>query len=597
MPPRPAMPPRPRTPVDEQVEIDRVIALSLITVKQDDLRRCQLYGSEETIPKTLMPAGDVSNEMGMRASSSNPNLCHIGNSSDDKKSQSAIIARPRPQATRTQSKDRASPIPGPPTAVPRTTPPVIPPRPDSFNWQSTRPDTSPKQQDQPIPKMPPPRPSNVPSQATRPQSTAMTAPVARSRPQAKATATTDSGSDRPLITLSPPAAKRKDPLDVTDFDIDSLDPLHEKYKPAPSPLITSDKVISKSDVISNSLYQMGVRAPPSPVNDVVPTGPGIGRPQSQNHPISVAMMSQHQQPGTRTSLLGMQPFAKNDATAASGGNFARPAPSGADILSQLMPKPVKSPKFPRHSPQNFTTAKDRDSLTQDGSGEFDLMDFTDDEDPHEYLSLQSFDPLYAIKQIEEREAAEAVEQATERLDSGEVNLQLFPNPLDRFQRKETPNPFPTVNAISTQNILRRSSIPSIEPPYKHYERLKTGDIEKGVKGEEVKGEAVKGHQHIQSDESVELQDPFSVSDLTCALEHKRKKHSKDREAREAQVKEEEKKKEQEKAERSKLLRKKKSVETVEEEGLANPKRMSRGSSYIAKGQVGLVYNTIQYDTI
>ena len=465
-----------------------------------------------------------------------------------------LFARPRPQPVRTQNKEW---VVAPPQAAQRT-PPVIPPRPENVSVKQSQ--GSNQQSYGTLPKVPPPRPDTMPGVHSG------TLPLARAR--SKTDSPPVSTEEKLLITLSPPAVK-KDNFDITDFDIDTLDPLHEKYEHQLPPSIACDRM-DPSPV--NSLHQIPARPSPSPVPDV------LSQPQLHTAPVAPAAIC-HQQ-------YTQQPSGTNrsNQTAVPGSSRALPAPSGAELLSQLMPKPVASPKLPRRSAETVTTTKDRTSTpTQDGSGELDLMDFTDEETWDELLTLESFDPLYSIKDTETPDTNKAPDNIEERNDSTE----LFPNPLDRFQRKETPNPFPAVNTVSTHNILMRSSITETSLPYKHYHRVNTGDVEKSLKVEkEVEGQ---GHQQKSSEDGQQLQDPFSVSELTEALERKRKKHSKEREEREAELKEKLKKEGEDREARSKLLRKGKiSADTpgvTQAENVINPKRLSRGTSYIAKGQV------------
>ena len=125
-------------------------------------------------------------------------------------------------------------------------------------------------------------------------------------------------------------------------------------------------------------------------------------------------------------------------------------------------------------------------------GPGDLMDFSDSEDTREYLSLESFDPLYSMEKSFDMELS---------TDS----LGLFPNPLDRLQRKNTPNPFPDINPVTTQKLMCKSSAAS---PV----QVKPASLE---------------HHTVASKSFEELQDPFDIPDLLKALERKRQNHVKD----------------------------------------------------------------------
>ena len=99
----------------------------------------------------------------------------------------------------------------------------------------------------------------------------------------------------------------------------------------------------------------------------------------------------------------------------------------------------------------------------DGSNSGDLMIFADDKFDDLELSLESFDPLFVAKLSQ-----------NEKIDS----LGLFTNPYNKFERKETPNPFPDINPVETQKILDRMS-PEKQPAYKHYNKLDLDDQEEG----------------------------------------------------------------------------------------------------------------------
>jgi hypothetical protein len=131
------------------------------------------------------------------------------------------------------------------------------------------------------------------------------------------------------------------------------------------------------------------------------------------------------------------------------------------------------------------------------------MDFTAPKQQIEYLSLESFDPLYSL------EKSVDMEQSTD-------SIGLFPNPLDRLQRKNTPNPFPKVNPVPTQNLMRKSSCDILSQSGDH------------VSQADAKAATSRPTSTCSTASNAyeELQDPFDVPDLLKALERKRQQHAK-----------------------------------------------------------------------
>ena len=164
--------------------------------------------------------------------------------------------------------------------------------------------------------------------------------------------------------------------------------------------------------------------------------------------------------------------------------------------------PPKPPETSSLSRDSFVSETSSAYTIPDGAMIFhrpepgDLMDFTAP-NQIEYLSLESFDPLFSL------EKSVDMEQSTD-------SLGLFPNPLDRLQRKNTPNPFPSVNPVTTQNLLRKSSI----------------DIAGPSAGQAASTPVSTRPTSTASNTYEELQDPFDVPDLLKALERKRQQHAK-----------------------------------------------------------------------
>ena len=179
----------------------------------------------------------------------------------------------------------------------------------------------------------------------------------------------------------------------------------------------------------------------------------------------------------------------------------------------------------------------------------DLMQFAAGIDHEDFLSLESFDPLYSMEQLT------PVDDATNAVDS----IELFPNPYDKFERKETPNPFPVVDPASTQKILRQSGVYTTT-------RL-SRDVTSDVKVDEQPSASTQGHSRNESTGSnSELMDPFSVSNLTKVLERKRRKHEEEQRERVAQMKEKE-------------------AKLKDEKMKPGRETFSRQTSYLSKGQV------------
>ena len=575
---------------EDDESLRKAMALSLITAREDELRRRQLYRSVEAIPQ------HVANEMaweGLHASSSYPNL------TDDSAKSTNTIARPRPQGKLVNKGALNLPVSKPPPPCPRSprhsrVVPVVPPRPNIAAVSPPKQRLSSNQDDiggnrgtaghiaggvppRPIvgphgrtsAKIPPPRPHTIqPSGATPPKADV----------------------DMPLITLSPRILPNSD-----DFDVSSLDPLcsTSSYssgatsasfgedlrvalnRPGGSAVpATRNSTIAAPVFESSSSFGMAAALsyPLCGGTGSVATGPsypprgstGSGA-ASPSFPSSIVtglppvgpFYPQRVNTGSTATASSYKPF---DHIAADNEinkllfidndlfNTSHKAPIGkphADTPASDVAIPVSLGEYNYVQPEDAVTSYDIFNTCDNADD--NLMQFAAGYDHHELLTLECFDPLYSVEQ------PASSEDAASTPDS----LELFPNPFDKFERKETPNPFPVVDPASTHKLLLQSSVSVMSRQSNDV----TGDIDVT---------ASKGHTRNESSGSnSELMDPFSIDNLTSALERKRKKHEK------------------EQKERKTLLRK--NAVKIKEEKASRPTASrptySRQSSYLSKGQV------------
>ena len=579
---------------DDDEALRKAKALSLITAREDELRRRQLYRSVEAIPQ------HVANEMaweGLHASNSYPNL------TDDSAKSTNTIVRPRPQGKLVNKGALNLPVSKPPPPCPRSprhsrVVPVVPPRPSTAAVSPPKQRLSSNQDDiggnrgtaghiaggvppRPIvgphgrtsAKIPPPRPQTIhPTGATPPK--------------------TD--IDTPLITLSPRILPNSD-----DFDVSSLDPLcstssyssgatttHASFgedlrvalnRPGGSAVPAArNSTIEKPFFESSSSFGMAAALsyPPCGGTGSVATGPsypprgstGSGA-ASPSFPSKIGaglppvgpFYPQRANTGSTATASSYQPF---DHIAADNEinkllfidndlfNTSHKPSVGkpqADAPTSDIAIPVSLSEHNNMRTEDTVTSYDIFNTCDNPDDNDNLMQFAAGYDHHELLTLECFDPLYSVEQ------PASSEDAASTPDS----LELFPNPFDKFERKETPNPFPVVDPASTHKLLLQSSVSVTSRQSTDV----TSDIDVT---------ASKGHTRNESSGSnSELMDPFSIDNLTAALERKRKKHEK------------------EQKERKTLLRK--NAVKVKEENKSRPAASrpaySRQSSYLSKGQV------------
>ena len=577
---------------EDDEAIRKAKALSLITAREDELRRRQLYRSVEAIPQ------HVANEMawqGLHASNSYPNL-----TDDSAKSSTAnAIARPRPQGKLVNKGALNLPVAKPLPPCPRSprhtrAVPVVPPRPNVAAVSPPKQRSSSTNQDDlggnrgmtghvasgvpPRPivgphgrssaKIPPPRPHAIhPSGATPPKA----------------------DIDTPLITLSPRILPNPD-----DFDVSSLDPLssarsyssgatttHASFgedlhvslnRPGHSTVPTTHNSKIAAHVFeSSSSFGMAAALPyplcdstgsvatgpsypprgstgsgaaspsfPSSIGTGLhPTGPSYPHRSSAGSSTTYQLFDCIAADNDLSKLLFIDNDLYNMSHKASTGKPQADAPS-SDVAISLSEHNNVQPEESVRSYDIFGACDNADD---------NLMQFAAGYDHHKLLSLECFDPLYSVEQPACSEGAATTPDS----------LELFPNPYDKFERKETPNPFPVVDPASTQRLLLQSSVSVTSQQSKDV----TSDVD-------VTGN--KGHTRNESSGSnSELMDPFSIANLTAALERKRKKHEK------------------EQKERKTLLRKKEAKMKEEKASRPVPSRptYSRQSSYLSKGQVML----------
>ena len=279
-----------------------------------------------------------------------------------------------------------------------------------------------------------------------------------------------------------------------------------------------------------------------------PHGSTSSLPVAPSHPLRGSTGSGAVAP----SLPPSGPFYPPCDNAFTGNNISdKPFVVSNAMYVMGMPASTNTPQADGHitASASQNTAQMEDIYDSDD----DLMQFAAGIDHEEFLSLESFDPLYSMEQLT------PVDDATNAIDS----IELFPNPYDKFERKETPNPFPVVDPASTQKLLRQSGVYATTRP----SRDVTSDVT--VDEQPSASTLPKGHSRNESTGSnAELMDPFSVSNLTKVLERKRRKHEEEQKERMSQMK-------------------KKEAKLRDEKEKEKPSRetFSRQTSYLSKGQV------------
>ena len=556
----------PQMDFSEDDALSQALALSLVTVKEDADRRKKLYGTVDIQPHPSAssgrntPASNVA--VPLNSSSSQPNL-----QASEYVVQTSVNVRPRPQPAKpsVMSIGRSS------------TPPTIPPRPVT---------TSPKKEPTAAARSrlhsaPPPLPSKGPNTAF--------SSTSNQPNDAKVTKVTspDYFDDQPLIMLSPRQSK---PMDYT---LDNFDPLKADYLADIKP---SDKRSSAPPSAKTSLFNpaISVAGPPgsSKTSSQLSNKQSFSNTLPRHPPIPPRPSSGYATTERKLSKRSLSPISNSDpistldsiSAAMDSGLIVGPPsaglynpPSSAGVLPHAIPRPARSPQrraspepgeLPRHpsapAENDFNPMKNLIDLSVVGE---------EDDTEQDYLTLASFDPLYSVQ---EPTNSTSTPDSPEKCES----LGLFPNPLNPFERKETPNPFPSINAVSTLNLLKKTpgSMASLADNilYKHYDTIEESEA-MDQPGQVSSPAAAPGHKRSESCQSVELQDPFSVSDLTKELEKKRKKHAKEQKKRD----EEEKKKAKAKEEKTK--------QAIKRPSPVN--RLSRSTSYLAKGQVSNLVST------
>lgn len=470
---------RPLDMLTEDEAFERAKALSLITQQEDEKRRQQLYG----------PLGAISSD-------------------GSKPQQTSLIARPRPQA-RSVTPDSQTSIKLPPQ--PRSVTPdsqtsiILPPQPRSVTPESQTstplPPTSPRS----IHAHPqiPPRPMTHPH-VTNPG-------ILKPCMPPQLVAHSPKIDDEPLISFSP--SSKCDPF---EFDLRSLDPLHTKLSPKPAsakanepnysaiPKPINPPRVSPTPAIPDLFatlpktlqhQQSSNETQTPPVNNRT-SQPAITRsaPASPKKQLTVAVPlpplplvcpppdltrsltptpSQTSNPFTRLAndplfLPSNQGFHKvpSDPNVSSSfqTNFGAEDTYHSGSIPNVLQPPQHELKVSLVTSSEALTASD-----QLFDGEKDLMGFPKEMSAEKLLSLESFDPFYV---------PDTCMSDPEKLDS----TGLFTNPYNKYERKNTPNPFPDINAVSSQKIMKRLS--PEKTVCRHYNKLDLDSLEDDAVKEE-----------------------------------------------------------------------------------------------------------------
>lgn len=621
---RPVVPPRPSVEMEEDEALKEALARSLVTAKEDEERRQQRYGPSGG-SKSVPLGFDLVGGRPVPSSKIGPPEMTLPKETKSSDNSAASISRPRPQPSNVVNDRNSSgmllvgppPIPSrPPVGVGST--PVIPPRPSDRSVKALL--DAPVQPPQRETMASSVKPREVTSQTLpkpkKAHSLFPSGPSLDSSHGKPAATVTDSGDirlqrppspmrrraspvprvgsgasltkldtavsapevgepDAPLITLSPKS-------NVTDFELSSLDPFHPTQTHVAPDLLAR---FSSNPFTSGNHGNTATSA-----TGTQPAGYGWS---PAVYPGSADRASRNQPPGSK----GRPASDSSDTSSVTlvnnqiYGIFDKPAPHrpksmDVQLNRGLTPPTVTpgraSPVAPGYFPSDISEAASstytipdgamgsgihgnmgtwksgpgQEKLGQHAGMSDDLMDFSDIQ-ADGYLSLESFDPLYTM----ESSTAEVHDT------SG-----LFPNPLDRYQRRNTPNPFPDVHALSTQSLMKRASQTDI-PVTEISERMSSSTGERNT-------ESVS-----KSSSNEELLDPFSVNDLTVALERKRKHHAAEQEQRQGEIP----------APAIPAKESKPDSSEVTDAVILRPKherRLSRATSYMAKGEVKIYSVTV-----
>ena len=534
---------------DEQAAVKAAMALSMVTVQEDDVRRQQRWGIiapsasssaalEAAGPAPLNPLTarlSAPASIPMKRPSSQSNLLQNQKSQPAPKSSppSGSIARPRPQSNKPYpgGKDGGLALTRPPLSAGR---PQLPVSDDNGSIPPPLPSVGPNARSSQVLGT-----SEVPALPKSPRTSRVDhPPLANRNSENSLKDMLDIFDAEPLITLSPPL------ISSDDFDISALDPFSTKpyqsqgrqmditgmtlpaYTEPPNkgisirnPMFDLQNLSGKSSPTfeqSSSNKQLALSGLPlggavgqSAAAAGLPVGCSSGAIMGRPPP-SIRLAAQP--PLTPQPAMGIYPQLTNNPFNISTSSSSVSSPSSV---------PDGVPSSSSSSSALSTGSGTRMSNATSGSG--DLMEFTGhfEEDPsHEFLSLEMFDPLYSPVPLMERDA-----ESYETLMTA-TNDHLVSTNGDEL-----------IDALDAQSL-------SAEPRERSESNTSHG----------------------------ELQDPFEMSALTAALEKKRAQHAKEQAKRDAILRPKE-------GERPKVVETKK-------------KGHVRRNSHLARGQVGVTSQSI-----
>jgi hypothetical protein len=525
---------------DADEELEQVKQLSLITAAQDDERRrtkscpanntagptaqrnssSQAVRNSGALPELLVDAhrSAIGNVPGVAITRAVPELAD--------RSVSSQIARPRPQATIANGQQTAGPQPTSTSSGVKITsvPPPLPSVGPNASWN--------RAVNFPVvvPHRGRPAISSYPGQYNSSfiRSHSVSPPFGKSglavkhqavMPERHASAA-EFDLDAPLINLSPPYQDASS----LDFDLNDLDPLRQPSVQASGksfssaaaarsfnvshPLSDSNRVHSAS-VLPQPASNFGSRSVNTWANSECAMY-GLTRPVAPNYgwnwmalgidsipPPQPASVSQST--SVLTSVFNRSPLMDQvDASSnASSHGYTISSHSTSSQATDTLRSSTSSSGYTQVSSPSPESTLRQVPVTM---GTSDLMDFSlDSQNEPQFISLQDFDPLYSPEC-----------DICARCQCFESD-ELFSKPegVTSHYQSESNRPLSNFQQPSSDSGRMRMGLPSSAQP------------------ETVSLPA----QHSVD----ELQDPFSIHDLTIALEKKRQRHAQEQEARAKQM--------------------------------------------------------------